>query len=51
MAEHFLLVREGQNLLHQIDAESFAELRSEVQRWREILAVQYNQFKSKDIPS
>ena len=47
----FSLVREGENLLHQIDAESFAELRSEIQRWREILTVPYARYKSRDIPS
>lgn len=45
------MVHEDQKLLHQTIADSYAELRLEIQRWRDILAVPYAQYKSMLLPS
>jgi len=45
------MVRDGQKYLHQYIEENYDLLRSEIERWRDILAVPYNQYKSSHIPS
>lgn len=44
------MVQDDQKLLHQISLKNYTELSLEIQRWREILAVPYNQYKSKIVP-
>jgi len=43
-------VQEEQNLLHQNEADYYSQLRLEVQRWRDILAVPYAAHKVLLIP-
>ena len=43
------LVQDGQKSLHQYLEDNYDLLRLEIERWRDILAVPYSQYKSKEI--
>jgi hypothetical protein len=46
----FLLVQDHQKVVHHNDIDHYTLLRSEVQRWRDILAVPYTNYKSMLVP-
>ena len=46
----FTLVLNEAKVIHQISLDSFAVQRLEVQRWRDILAVPYANYKSMLVP-
>lgn len=48
--EKSFMVQDGKKVLHRQQPSDYAKLRLEVQRWRDILAVPYAQYKSKLVP-
>jgi hypothetical protein len=49
-AESIFLVLKEQKVVHPFSLDSFAVQRLEVQRWRDILAVPYANYKSMLVP-
>lgn len=43
------MVQDSQKYLHQYIEDNYELLRLEIERWRDILAVPYTQYKSKDL--
>lgn len=43
------MVQDSRKYLHQFIEDNYDLLRSEIERWRDILAVPYAQYKSKDV--